>query len=139
MPDKSDVPVVRDCIVKLLDDHGVEHSVRFRAKSVYEAALRGLARLDKFGWESNGSEIGIVAVEVYEEPTRHTVDVKKLLEWLHGGRLPPLRKEGASKGGAASVGLGQRAEPAPAFVSRLLNRRDHTLSCADQRRRLGWR
>ena len=60
---------VRDCIVKLLDDHGVEHSVKVRAASVYEAALRGLERLEKVGWESNGSQIGTVVVEVYEEPT----------------------------------------------------------------------
>ena len=30
----------RDCVVKLIDDHGVEHSVRVRAESVYEAALK---------------------------------------------------------------------------------------------------
>ena len=29
MPDKSDDPDVRDGVVKLQDDHGVEHSVRF--------------------------------------------------------------------------------------------------------------
>jgi hypothetical protein len=28
----------RDCVVKLVDDHGVEHSVRVRAEPVYEAA-----------------------------------------------------------------------------------------------------
>jgi hypothetical protein len=30
----------RDCVVKLVDDHGVEHSVRVRAESVYEASRR---------------------------------------------------------------------------------------------------
>jgi hypothetical protein len=34
----------RDCVVKLVDDHGVEHSVKVRAASVYEAALKGLNR-----------------------------------------------------------------------------------------------
>jgi hypothetical protein len=29
----------RDCIVKLVDDHGVEHSVKVRAESVYEARI----------------------------------------------------------------------------------------------------
>ena len=33
-----------DCVVKLVDDHGVERSVKVRAESVYEAALKGLAR-----------------------------------------------------------------------------------------------
>ena len=31
----------RDRVVKLVDDHGVEHNVRVRAESVYEAAMKG--------------------------------------------------------------------------------------------------
>lgn len=87
---------MRDCIVKLLDDHGVEHSVKVRAASVYEAALRGLEPLEKVGWESDGAQIGTVTVEVYEEPKRHTVNVKRLLEWLkQPGKYPrdEIRKE----------------------------------------------
>jgi len=81
---------VRVCIVKLNDDHGVEHRVKVRAESVYEAALLGLSRLERVGWESDGSQIGHVMVEVWEEPTRHYVDVKKLLSWLKApGKLPP--------------------------------------------------
>ena len=30
------MPEERDCFVKLVDDHGVEHSVKVRAESVYE-------------------------------------------------------------------------------------------------------
>jgi hypothetical protein len=36
------MPEERDCVVKLVDDHGVEHGVRVRAESVYEAALTNL-------------------------------------------------------------------------------------------------
>ena len=72
----------RDCVVKLVDDHGVEHSVKVRAKSVYEAALKGLTKLEKVGWESDGSQIGSVLVEVWEEPTHHCVNVAKMLRWL---------------------------------------------------------
>jgi len=53
-----------------------------QAESVYEAALLGLKRLEHVGWESDGSQIGHVMVEVWEEPTRHYVDVKMLLSWL---------------------------------------------------------
>lgn len=36
-----------------------------------------------------GSEYASVTVEVYEEPTRHTVNVKKLLVWLkQPGKYP---------------------------------------------------
>jgi hypothetical protein len=72
----------RECVVRLNDDHGVEHRVKVRAESVYEAALLGLKRLEEVGWESDGSTIGSVIVEVWEEPTRHVVQVKKLLSWL---------------------------------------------------------
>ena len=30
----------RDCVVELVDDHGVEHGVRVWAECVYEAALK---------------------------------------------------------------------------------------------------
>jgi hypothetical protein len=38
------MPEERDYVVKLTDAHGVEHSVKVRAESVYEAALKGLTR-----------------------------------------------------------------------------------------------
>src|SRR5690348_2349302 len=59
----------RDCLVKLVDDHGVEHSVRVRAESAYEAALKGLRKLERIGWERTGEQIGCVTVHVCEEPT----------------------------------------------------------------------
>jgi hypothetical protein len=49
---------------------------------VYEAALLGLNRLQRVGWESDGSQVGSVIVEVWEEPMLHVVQVKKLLSWL---------------------------------------------------------
>jgi hypothetical protein len=79
----------RDCVVKLVDDHGVEHSVRVREESVYEAALKGLQKLERIGWESNGSQIGWVVVEIYEEPTVHRVHVGNMLGWIKSrGRTP---------------------------------------------------
>jgi hypothetical protein len=79
----------RDCVVKLVDDHGVEHSVRVRAESVYEAALKGLRKLEKVGWEGDGSTIGWVVVEIHEEPTVHRVHVEKMLGWIKSsGRTP---------------------------------------------------
>jgi hypothetical protein len=56
----------RVCVVKLIDDHGVEHKVKVQAESVYGAALLGLKRLERVGWESDGSSIGRVMVEVWE-------------------------------------------------------------------------
>jgi len=87
---------LRVCIVKLNDAHGVQHRVKVRAESVYEAALLGLSRLERVGWESDGSQIAHVMVEVWEEPTRHYVDVKKLLSWLKApGKFPPQEQRKA--------------------------------------------
>jgi len=44
------MPAARDSVVKLVDDHGVEHSVRVRAESVYEAVRKGLQKLERVGW-----------------------------------------------------------------------------------------
>ena len=80
----------RLCVVKLIDAVGVTHEVRVRAESIYEAALLGLNRLERVGWESDGSQVGRVTVEVWEEPTRDAVDVRKLLSWLKApGKFQP--------------------------------------------------
>ena len=84
------------CVVKIVDDHGVEHSVRVRAESVYEAAIIGLAKLEKVGWESDGKAIGWAVVEIHEEPTVHKVHVGKMLSWVKSpGRVPrdEIRKQ----------------------------------------------
>ena len=79
------------CVVKLIDSHGVEHRVKVPgAESVYEAALLGLNRLERVGWEGDGSTVKFVMVEVWEEPTRHFIEVKKMLNWLKvPGRYAP--------------------------------------------------
>ncbi len=74
---------ISKCIVRLKDCHNTEHSVEVYAESLYEAVLRGLGRLQDVGWESNADEtIQRVEVEIYQEPTRNIVDVRKLLKWV---------------------------------------------------------
>src|SRR6266481_838390 len=71
------------CIVRLKDCHNTEHSVEVYAESLYEAVLLGLNRLKDVGWKSNTDEtIKCVEVEIHQEPTRHIVDVPKLLKWV---------------------------------------------------------
>jgi hypothetical protein len=48
------------------------------------------------GWESDGSIIGSVIVEVWQEPTIHVVHVKKLLSWLKvPGQFAPVEQRKA--------------------------------------------
>jgi hypothetical protein len=82
----------RECVVRVCDAQGVEHRVKIRAESVYEAALLGLERLQQADWSCSDvlENDGLVTVEVWEEPTIHCLQVKKLKQWLNEpGRMPP--------------------------------------------------
>ena len=78
-----------DCILKITDEHDVEHRVRVKASSVYDAALTSQQRLKKSGWEGDCEQRRIV-VEIWDVPTTHVVSVEKLFRWLKGsGKSPP--------------------------------------------------
>ena len=85
------------CVVRLKDSHDVEHSVVVYAESLYEAVILGLNQLSDVGWESNSEEtIGQVEVEIFQEPTRHVVNIPKLLKWINEKSVYPgdeTRKE----------------------------------------------
>jgi hypothetical protein len=88
---------INKCVVRLKDCHDTEHSVVVYAESLYEAVVRGLNQLGNVGWESDSNEtIKQVEVEIYQEPTRHIVDVPKLLKWVEQNSMYPgqeTRKE----------------------------------------------
>lgn len=86
------------CIVRLKDCHDTEHSVEVYAESLYEAVLRGLNRLADVGWESTANEtIKRVEVEIHQEPTRHIVDVPKLLKWVEEKSMCPTQETRKAK------------------------------------------
>jgi len=89
---------ISKCIVRLRDCHNTEHSVEVYAESLYEAVLRGLRRLQDVGWESNTDEtIQRVEVEIQQEPTRHIVDVPKLLKWIQEDSMYPAQQTRKTK------------------------------------------
>jgi hypothetical protein len=74
---------ISKCIVRLKDAHNTEHSATVYAETLYEAVIRGLKQLEAVGWESDRDEtIKHVEVEIHHEPTRHVVDVPRLLKWV---------------------------------------------------------
>jgi hypothetical protein len=78
------------CVVRLKDSHETVHEAVVYAESLYEAVLRGLNQLTEVGWESDtGETIKKVEVEIYLEPTRHIVDVPKLLDWIKRDTMCP--------------------------------------------------
>jgi len=91
----------RNCVVKYVDSFGVEHAAKVEAESLFEAAVRGLHRLDSSFWtEEDVFDQMCVTVEVHEEPTTHTVMIEKLKRWLKShGRHPreQAKKDGLRK------------------------------------------
>jgi len=89
---------ISKCVVRLKDSHDTEHSVEVFAESLYEAVLRGLSRLQIVGWENNTNEtIKRVEVEIHQEPTRHIVDVPKLLKWIQEDSMYPAQQTRKAK------------------------------------------
>lgn len=85
----------RNCVVKYVDSFGVEHAAKVEAESLFEAAVRGLQRLDSSFWtEEDVFDRMCITVEVHKEPTTHTVMIEKLKRWLksHGRREQAKKK-----------------------------------------------
>jgi hypothetical protein len=81
---------ISKCIDRLKDSHDTVHEAVVYAESLYEAVLRGLNRLADVGWQSNTDEtIKQVEVEIFQEPTRHTVNVPRLLNWVNQDTARP--------------------------------------------------
>ncbi len=84
---------ISKCIVRLKDCHNTEHSVEVYVESLYKAVLRRLSRLQDVGWESDTNQtINRVEVEIHQEPTRHIVDVPKLLKWVQKDSMYPAQQ-----------------------------------------------
>jgi hypothetical protein len=84
---------ISKCIVRIRDDHNSEHEVTVYAESLYEAVVRGLHQLSQVGWETDSDEtIRRVEVEIFQEPTKHTVDVPHLLKWIRQGAKNPAQQ-----------------------------------------------
>ena len=80
----------RTWVVKYMDNFGVEHAAKVEADSLFEAAIRGLYKLDSSFWtEDDVFGRWDITVEVHEEPTTHTVRIEKLKQWIKShGRHP---------------------------------------------------
>jgi len=80
----------RNCVVKYVDNFGAEHAVKVEAESLFEAAIRGLHRLDSTFWaEDDVFDRMSITVEVHEEPTTHTVKIERLKHWIKTQRRHP--------------------------------------------------
>ena len=70
------------------------HSVKVEAESLFEAAARGLCRLDSRFWTDDDLLAqDSIMVEVRQEPTIHTVKIAKVKEWVRTHALNPMVEE----------------------------------------------
>ena len=71
----------RNCVVKYMDEFGIEHAVKVEAGTLFEAAILGLQRLDS----SFGAEMWdrmSITVEISAEPTTYAAMIQKLKPWI---------------------------------------------------------
>lgn len=74
------------CIVSFVDLDGVRHSVDVQADGLYEAAVLGLSAFRKHDLNPGG--LTELEVEV-RSSVKHTLTVRKILEWLQRGVRTP--------------------------------------------------
>ena len=97
----------RNCLVKYMDTFGIEHAVRVEAESLFEAAIRGLQRLDS----SFGAELWnrmSITVEVSSEPTTYATVIQKLKPWIKSLPQKQVNPEPLplpSRNGAKNLGI----------------------------------
>jgi hypothetical protein len=80
------------CIVSYLDVEGLRHAVEVEAESLYEAAVLAIRTFREHHCEPG--ELSKIEVEIRSSIT-HTVTLKKIHSWLHGGAKSP--KEAVTK------------------------------------------
>jgi len=86
--------IKRNCVVKYADCFGVEHAAKVEVESLFEAAIRGLYKLDSSFWtEDDVFHRWDITVEVHEEPTTHAVRIEKLKEWIKSHGRHPREEE----------------------------------------------
>jgi len=81
----------QNCVVKYMDTFGIEHAVKVEAETLFEAAIRGLERLDS----SFGSAIWdrmSITVEISAEPTTYAAMVQKLKPWIQSEVSRPQKE-----------------------------------------------
>ncbi len=81
---------VRNCAVKYVDTSGIEHIVRVEAESLFEAAIRGLQRLQRLDSSFGADMLDrlSITVEVSAEPTSYAAMVQKLKPWIKSQESP---------------------------------------------------
>jgi hypothetical protein len=73
---------VRACTVSFKGVSGVRHSIDVEADSLYEAAIKAVARFREDPWMEQVAPATVLDVEIREPATKHSVSLHQLETWL---------------------------------------------------------
>jgi|SRR5689334_9032143 len=79
----------RACSVSFVGTSGIRHGVDVDAESVFEAAVKAIARFRDDPWME---QVGIVTpldIEIRESSTKHCVTLKQVESWLASASTTP--------------------------------------------------
>jgi hypothetical protein len=82
----------RTCKVSCLDANGAEHAVEVTARSLFEAAARGLHVLRQNDWVDTIYQNSTITIAVREPEVEHTVRVRDFENWLASSGKSPAEQ-----------------------------------------------
>ena len=80
---------VRTCSVSFLDARGIRHGVDVEADSLYEAAVKAVARFRFDPWMEPVGTATALDIEIRESATKHVVTLKQVESWLASTNASP--------------------------------------------------
>ena len=72
----------RACSVSFVGISGIRHGVDVEAESLYEAAVKAVARFRQDPWMEQVGIASMLDIEIRESSTKHSVTLKQVESWL---------------------------------------------------------
>ena len=79
----------RACTVSFKGTSGIRHGVEVEAESLYEAAVKAIARFREDPWMEHVSNATTLDIEIRESATKHAVTLKQVESWLASTSTSP--------------------------------------------------
>jgi hypothetical protein len=72
----------RACSVSFVGISGIRHGVDVEAESLYEAAVKAVARFREDPWMEQVGNASTLDIEIRESSTKHAVTLRQVESWL---------------------------------------------------------
>ncbi len=77
------------CTVSFADQRGVRHACDVEAESLYEAAVKAVARFRESPFTEQVGKATVLDVEIREPSTKHSISLHQVERWLAGATTNP--------------------------------------------------